>query len=101
MGNPDAAFKKALRTVWGASVSGSTVCEWQRRLQPTLVLWIAIIVVETPSLRHKGAQIVVVWVVLPGSPIGGPIEFRGESTHARVAICINDSTAGHHARCAL
>ena len=63
----------------------------------TLLLCIAIGVVEAPNLRDKGAQIVVVWVVLPGSPVGRPGEFTTQGTHASVSIRIHNPTTTHDA----
>ena len=66
-------------------------------LEFTLFLGIAIGVVEAPDLRNKGAQIVVIWVVLPGSPVGRPCEFTTQGTHASVSIRVDNSTTTHDA----
>ena len=63
----------------------------------TLLLRIAVGVVEAPDLRNKGAQIVVIWVVLPGSPVGRPSEFATQGTHASVSIRVHDPTTTHDA----
>ena len=63
----------------------------------TLLLFIAIGVVEAPNLRDKGAQIVVIGIILPGSPVGRPREFTTQSTHPRVSIRIHDPTTAHDA----
>ena len=67
----------------------------------TLLLCIAIGVVEAPNLRNKGTQIVVVRVVLPGSPVGRPCEFTTQSTHASVSIRVHNSTTTHDTTIAL
>ena len=67
----------------------------------TLLLCIPIGVVEAPNLRNKGAQIVVIGVVLPGSPVGRPCEFRTQGTHASVPICVHNSTTTYDATIAL
>ena len=63
----------------------------------TLLLCIAIGVVEAPDLRDKGAQIVVIWIVLPGSPVGRPSEFTTQGTHASVSIRVYNPTTTHDA----
>ena len=67
----------------------------------TLLVCLAIGVVEAPNLRNKGAQIVVIWVVLPGSPVGRPCEFTTQGTHASVSIRVHNSTPTHDATFAL
>lgn len=67
----------------------------------TLLLCIPIGVVEAPNLRNKGAQIVVIGIVLPGSPVGRPCEFRTQGTHAGVPIRVHNPTTTHDATVAL
>ena len=67
----------------------------------TLLVCLAIGIVEAPNLRNKGAKIVVIWVVLPGSPVGRPCEFTTQGTHASVSIRVHNSTTTHDATFAL
>lgn len=67
----------------------------------TLLLLIPVGIVQTPDLRNECAQIRVGWVVLPGSPVGRPLELASQSTHPSVSIRVHDSTTTHNLSCAL
>lgn len=99
--NLDAAAKKAARTVRQLLQLAliPLISPWMMK-ELTLLLAVAIRVVETPYLRNKGAQVSIGWVVLPSGPVGGPIEFGTQGTHAGVSICVNDTTTAHDAGCA-
>ena len=97
-GNVVAAFKKAERSVRNRFVS--TGCSFRSQVrQLTLLVLISVGVVETPDLRHESAQVLIVGVVLPGSPVGGPRQLAAQCAHASISIRVHDPPSGHDATC--